>query len=194
MTYVNDWCIQYTRIKQGASAYISTFVTLHAARCISRSGCLKCSISGTRDGFYYLPLINSSTMAFFGIRHGTYTRRGANFFLCPWYVSDMNTPDIHFNLQNTTFYYVCLSWFVLKMSCLFCTLEYMHWFTIINYIKQLPWLSLWLQSKLQILSNNNVALKNADYGWSWQLRLIFNRLYSLLLNHPSPSDHKFLRL
>ena len=104
---------------------------------------------------------------------------GEQTFFC---VLDMNTPDIYFNLQNTTFYYVCLSWFVLKMSCLFCTLENMHWFTIINNIKQLHWLSLWLQSKLQILSNDNVTLKNVDCWWGWQLRLIFNRLYSLLLN------------
>jgi hypothetical protein len=27
-----------------------------------------------------------------------------------------------------------------------------------------------------------VALKNADYGWSWQLQLIFYRLFALLLN------------
>ena len=104
---------------------------------------------------------------------------GEQTFFC---VLDMNTPDIHFNLQNTTFYYVCLSWFVLKMCCLFCTLENMYWFTIINNIKQLHWLSLWLQSKLQILSNDNVVLKNTDYGWSWRLELIFNRLYSLPLN------------
>ena len=54
-----------------------------------------------------------------------------------FYVLDMNTPDIHFNLQNTTLYYICLSQFVRKVLCLFCTLEYMHWITIINNSKQL---------------------------------------------------------
>jgi hypothetical protein len=116
---------------------------------------------------------------------------GEQIFFC---VLDMNTPDIHFNLQNTTFYYACLSWFVLKMSCLFCTLENMHWFTIINNIRQLHWLSLWLQSKLQILPNENVALKNADCGWRWRLQLIFYRPRSLLLNHLPPSDHTFFGL
>ena len=36
---------------QGGSAYIPSFVTLHTARCISRSGGLKGSISGMRDVF-----------------------------------------------------------------------------------------------------------------------------------------------
>jgi hypothetical protein len=62
-------------VHQGASAYISSFVILHTARCISRSGGLNGFISGMRDIFYYLPLINSSDMAFFGLPHGKSTRR-----------------------------------------------------------------------------------------------------------------------
>jgi hypothetical protein len=54
----------------------------------------------------------------------------------------------------------------------------MHWFTIINNIKQLHWLSLWLQSKLQILSNNNVALKNAVVGGAGGFDLFLQALQS----------------
>jgi hypothetical protein len=141
-----------------------------------------------RDVFYYLPLINSSDMAFFGLRHGKSTRRWANFFLCPWY----EHPGHTFQLAEHNILLCLLVLVRAKNVLLILYVGNMHWFTLINNIRQLHWLSLWLQSKLQILSNNNVALKNADYGWSWQLRLIFNRLYSLLLNHPSPSDHNFM--
>ena len=77
------------------------------------------SISDMRDVFCYLPLINSSDMAFVGLRHATWKihtpHDGEQSFFC---VFDMNIPDIHFNLQNTTFYYLCLSWFLLKMRLL----------------------------------------------------------------------------
>ena len=154
-------------------------MTLHTAhRCISRSGGLKGSISGMRDVFYYLPLINSSDMAFFGLRHGKSTRRWANFFLCPWY----EHPGHTFQLAEHNILLCLLALVRAKNVLLILYVGNMHWFTLINNIRQLHWLSLWLQSKLQISSNDNVTLKNADCGWRWRLRLIFNRLHSLLLN------------
>ena len=60
---------------QGAYAPLSSYGPLHTARCIARSGCLKGSISDMRDVFCYLPLMNSSDMAFVGLRHGKSTRR-----------------------------------------------------------------------------------------------------------------------
>ena len=120
---------------------------------------------------------------------------GEQTFFC---VLDMNTPDIHFNLQNTTFYYVCLSWFVLKMSCLLCTFENKHWFTIIKSIISNNYFNFRCDYKASYKYYRMVTWhwKMSIVGgwWGWQLRLIFNRLYSLLLNHLPPSDHNFIGL